>query len=60
MWHTWPYLSFEDLAVDMVISGVLPSLDSSAIDVRRKCKQFVARWADLNTVTVGQRNREIN
>jgi hypothetical protein len=44
----------------MVVRAVLPSLNSSTIDVRRKPKVFISRWADLDTVTVTERDREIN
>jgi hypothetical protein len=50
------YLSLKNLAVDMVIDTVLPPLNSSAIDV----KMPIARWADLDTVTVSEWDREIN
>jgi hypothetical protein len=54
------YLSLKNLAVDMVIGTVLPPLNSSAIDVRWKRKMPIARWADLDTVTVSEWDREIN
>ena len=59
-YHTLSYLSLKDLAVHMIVSAVLPSLNSSTIDMRRKGKLLIARWTDLNTVTVAERDREIN
>lgn len=60
VWSTQLYLSLEDLSIDMIIGAVLPSLNSSAIDMRRKSKVFVSRRADLHTITVTQRDRQIN
>jgi hypothetical protein len=56
----YTYLSLEDLAVDMVVRVVFPSLNTSTINVRWKPKVFITRWTDLDTVTIGERDREIN
>lgn len=53
-------LSLENFAVHMVVSRILPSLNSSAINVRGKSKMSISGWPDLDTVTVGQWNRQVN
>ena len=55
-----PYLSLKNLAIDMVVRVVLPSLNSSTINMRRKPKELITRGSDLDTVTVTERDREIN
>jgi len=54
------YLSLEDLTVNMVVRAVLPSFNTTPIDMRRKPKVFIARRTDLDTVTVSEGYREIN
>lgn len=44
----------------MVVGAILPSFNSSTVDVRGKRKFLIPRWADLDTVTIGERHREIN
>lgn len=56
----YTYFSMEDLAVHMVVRRVFPSLNTSTIDVRRESKVSITRWANLHTVAVGQRHREVN
>jgi hypothetical protein len=56
----YTYLSLEDLSVDMVVRIVFPSLNTSTINVRWKPKVRIARWTDLNTVTISEWDREIN
>lgn len=55
-----PYLSLKNLAIDMVVRVVLPSLNSSTINMRWKPKELITRGSDLDTVTVTERDREIN
>ena len=44
----------------MVVGAILPSFNSSPVDVRGERKFLIPRWADLDTVTVGKRYGEIN
>lgn len=55
-----PYLSLKNLAINMVVRVVLPSLNSSTINMRWKPKKLITRGSDLDTVTVTERDREIN
>ena len=55
-----PYLSLKNLAINMVVRVVLPSLNSSTINMRWKPKELITRESDLDTVTVTERDREIN
>lgn len=59
-WLIPPYLSLEDLAVGMIVSAILPPLNSSAINMRRKSEMLVAGWADLDTVTISEWDGQIN
>lgn len=60
IWNTLLYLSVENLVVDMVVSAILPSFNSTTIDVGREPKVFIPRRADLYTVTVSERDRKVN
>jgi hypothetical protein len=54
------YISLEDFAINVIISFILPPFDTTTVDVWGERKEFVARWTNLHSVAIRERNRQIN